>query len=88
MTLMLSDGSSLTQLVNGNRLTGFFGWVNLPVVSFTISTDDIGFTFGRMVEGPEGMVPVPEPSTIVAGLLLLLPFGASTLRALRKRNQA
>jgi hypothetical protein len=30
---------------------------------------------------------VPEPTTIVAGALLLLPFGASTLRILRKNNQ-
>ena len=28
---------------------------------------------------------VPEPTTIVAGALLLLPFGASTLRMLRRR---
>jgi hypothetical protein len=27
---------------------------------------------------------VPEPSTVVAGALLLLPFGVSTLRILRK----
>jgi hypothetical protein len=31
---------------------------------------------------------VPEPSTIVAGALLLLPFGVSTLRVLRKSRQA
>jgi hypothetical protein len=30
-------------------------------------------------------VAVPEPTTIIAGALLLLPFGASTLRILRKR---
>ena len=30
-------------------------------------------------------VVVPEPSTYIAGMLLLLPFGASTLRALRKK---
>jgi hypothetical protein len=29
--------------------------------------------------------PVPEPTTIIAGALLLLPFGASTLRILRRR---
>ncbi len=29
--------------------------------------------------------PVPEPTTMIAGALLLLPFGASTLRLLRKR---
>jgi hypothetical protein len=29
---------------------------------------------------------VPEPSTVVAGALLLLPFGVSTLRILRKNK--
>jgi len=32
--------------------------------------------------------PVPEPSTIIAGALLLLPFGASTIRMLRKNRTA
>ena len=31
---------------------------------------------------------VPEPTTIIAGVLLLLPFGASTLRILRKNRTA
>ena len=31
-------------------------------------------------------VPVPEPTTMIAGALLLLPFGASTLRILRRRT--
>lgn len=31
---------------------------------------------------------VPEPSTVVAGAMLLLPFGISTWRILRKRLQA
>jgi hypothetical protein len=30
--------------------------------------------------------PVPEPSTVAAGCLLLLPFGIGTLRALRKER--
>jgi len=34
------------------------------------------------------LVVVPEPTTVVAGALLLLPFGASTLRILRKQNRA
>lgn len=33
-------------------------------------------------------VAVPEPSTIIAGTLLLLPLGASTLRLLRKNHTA
>lgn len=32
--------------------------------------------------------PVPEPTTIIAGALLLLPFGASTIRFLRKNRTA
>jgi hypothetical protein len=31
---------------------------------------------------------VPEPTTVIAGALLLLPFGASTLRMLRKNRTA
>ena len=31
-------------------------------------------------------VPIPEASTIVAGALLLLPFGVSTMRVLRKKS--
>jgi hypothetical protein len=34
------------------------------------------------------MTPVPEPATILAGALLLLPFGASTLRVLRRNRTA
>ncbi len=34
------------------------------------------------------LTPVPEPSTMAAGALLLLPFGASTLRVLRKNRMA
>jgi hypothetical protein len=33
-------------------------------------------------------VPVPEPTTMIAGALLLLPFGASTLRFVRKSRLA
>jgi hypothetical protein len=34
------------------------------------------------------VIVVPEPTTVVAGALLLLPFGASTLRILRKNRVA
>ncbi|MGO8699205.1 MAG: hypothetical protein ACLQVY_15970 [Limisphaerales bacterium] len=34
------------------------------------------------------MVAVPEPSTMIAGALMLLPFGASTMRILRRKNSA
>jgi len=35
---------------------------------------------------PHDVTAVPEPSTIVAGALLLLPFGISTVRILRKNK--
>jgi hypothetical protein len=36
--------------------------------------------------GPNAeLTAVPEPTTMIAGALLLLPFGASTLRIIRKR---
>jgi hypothetical protein len=34
------------------------------------------------------LVAVPEPTTMIAGALLLVPFGASTLRMLRKKRAA
>ena len=34
------------------------------------------------------VVPVPEPTTVIAGLLLLLPLGASTLRIIRRNRMA
>jgi hypothetical protein len=39
--------------------------------------------------GPNAqLTAVPEPTTMIAGALLLLPFGASTLRMLRKNRTA
>ena len=59
---------------------GYFGNVN----SATGSTDDLGlitrFTFESAV--------VPEPSTYLAGVLVLLPLAASAVRNLRKNRQA
>jgi len=39
-------------------------------------------------DGQSYVVAVPEPTTIIAGALLLLPFGASTLRILRRNRMA
>jgi len=50
---------------------------------------DVTFQFGTALSepstpgGPPGVV--PEPTTMIAGALLLLPFGMSTMRALRRR---
>ncbi len=38
--------------------------------------------------GRATLTAVPEPTTIISGALMLLPFGASTLRILRRREVA
>jgi hypothetical protein len=45
-----------------------------------------GFGTGTDSSGSSRTSSVPEPSTIVAGALLLLPFGVSTLRVLRRKQ--
>jgi choice-of-anchor C domain-containing protein len=40
------------------------------------------------VVGNVSLTAVPEPTTIISGVLMLLPFGASTLRILRKKQVA
>jgi hypothetical protein len=57
------------------------GLIDVNVASFgnDFALDDISLT---------ALTPVPEPTTMLAGALLLLPFGASTLRVLRKTRTA
>jgi hypothetical protein len=50
--------------------------VNLAYTGNDFALDDIS------------LVLVPEPTTMIAGALLLLPFGASTIRFLRKNRAA
>jgi hypothetical protein len=59
------------------------------------SAGDVGLYFYQTTPYPSQASPiigditlssVPEPTTMIAGALLLLPFGASTLRILRRRT--
>lgn len=52
---------------------------------FTDLSTPSGTAWGSALDNVS-LVAVPETSTVVAGALLLLPFGASTLRILRKRT--
>ena len=57
---------------------------NIPIGGLyydTISTAQVAGTPVTLT-----LTQVPEPTTMIAGALLLLPFGASTLRILRKRT--
>lgn len=42
-------------------------------------------TYSSSLAAPHAVSSVPEPSTIVAGALLLLPFGISAIRILRRK---
>jgi hypothetical protein len=57
--------------------------------SYTLAYGGPDFSPGLHMVTAEGTVTaVPEPTTLISGALLLLPFGASTLRILRKRQGA
>lgn len=51
------------------------------VIAFEDGTDN---DYNDLVVEVSGVAPVPEASTVIAGALLVLPFGISTMRALRK----
>lgn len=58
----------------------------------TISNSELPSDFRKGLSnywlGTSATTVVPEPSTVVAGALLLLPFGISTVRILRKNKKA
>jgi hypothetical protein len=78
-------------------LSGGLGSVNLtfqfePGLNLTQLTTDSApstpTTYETSYSGSIVGVPVPEPTTMIAGALLLLPFAASTLRIFRKSRTA
>ena len=70
-------GEELNLFANGN-----------PVIDKYTLQGNIGGNWNPIAVGAAAiyLAPVPEPTTMIAGALLLLPFGASTLRILRKRT--
>lgn len=57
----------------------------LPSTSYAIWGNNSG-QFG--LSGWYAFNPIPEPSTVMAGALLLLPFAASTVRYVRRNRKA
>jgi hypothetical protein len=88
----LSGGDTLTISTSGLTTTGTF---LDPNGDYQINHSVLdGRLFGgdthnvSIVSGATIVAPVPEPATFIAGALLLLPFGASTLRILRRKATA
>jgi len=74
--------------------TTFFGsWVEYETVWTLLASSDptvitiTGPETGAIFSGITARITVvPEPTTVIAGALLLLPFAASTLRVLRRKT--
>ena len=88
----------LTLYPNGNYYNSFLLFANyggphlVPWLENIAATDGSSLTVGTFAAygatGDAYVQVVPEPTTMMAAALLLLPFGASTLRILRKRQTA
>lgn len=84
--LHLWNGATLSYNGSNNKDTySTFTWAGITSLSFDHIYPPNAGEF-RILDGTFSAV--PEPSTVIAGALLLLPFGASTLRILRNRKQA
>jgi hypothetical protein len=78
-----SVGSSYSGYLTALNATGG----NIPLYTGNILRGTSYTLSGQQQEFLMLGTPIPEPTTILAGALLLLPFGASTLRILRQRNR-
>ena len=73
----IDPGGNVTQFLY-SPLTGV-----MPSSAFLI---DRGASLAFRMTPPAPAAPLPEPTTMIAGALLLLPFAANTIRFLRKRR--
>jgi hypothetical protein len=67
----------ITQVDANAKYTGFL-LIPDPEIQHNLNAQEMFYN----------ITPVPEPTTLIAGALLLLPFGASTLRVLRRNRAA
>jgi len=81
ITFTTSDGSSLTQSVNGQSGAAFFGYVGAEITSFVISGGD-DFAIGDFYSAQTGGT-VPEPT-----ILALMGLGFASLGFSRRKSKA
>ena len=81
-------GDTLSQLDSTAYGTTTFGQMTVYETAVEIGDWDNGVATIPASANIDSITlfPVPEPTTMIAGALLLLPFGASTLRILRKSH--
>ncbi len=78
--------TATSPLYSGIPVGTYVGFEDLRFPDSDFNYYDESFVFTGVSSTTYGSV--PEPSTVVAGALLLLPFGASTLRIMRKKQTA
>ena len=69
----------------GTAPTGTYG-ATLPTGNLIGGYFDLGGSLEVEFNYTPAVSSVPEPTTVIAGALMLLPFGASTMRSLRKKR--
>lgn len=80
------DGNELATAVSANgNASGFIHITGAPTTIYVTETLDLR-TGTILNVGNTYKTVVPEPSTVLAGSLLLLPFAASTIRRIRKNK--
>ena len=94
------SGDYLTATITGGPTTDleFYGTFQGPASGTPLSLIFYVYDAGQLVDETlenwsgetwtSSTLPVPEPTTMIAGAFLLLPFGVSTLWILRKQNRA
>jgi len=95
---IFNDDAYLNVFLGGTGVESFVfpdqtSWTEytVPVVA-NAGRQTLAFQFTPSGSGPiyfdDVSMTVPEPGTMIAGALLLLPFGAGAIRQLRKKMQA
>jgi hypothetical protein len=86
----IADVTTYINAINASADAGNFGYTGYVLFPTGAPNDTQGNPDRQppqeLLIDAASFTPVPEPSTVLAGLLLLLPFGASTLRVLRNRR--
>jgi hypothetical protein len=90
VTFVLGNGDTFTQGSTGSGYStvDFVGATDTTAFStILVTSPDFVLNINNLVTS-SSISAVPEATTMIAGMLLLLPFGASTLRILRKSRMA